>query len=132
MGERKHITAAILTDGGWGLRVGVGGEVEGGGGARIDPQNTLPHVESIRNNLVFYPPLQKKGGFSACVCVRERERKKEYTSESEVGKVKCVYFFPEARFAFHSARKGCIWLRAPLLFNLQTSSTMRAGSCEEL
>lgn len=46
----------------------------------IDPQNTHPHVESIRNNLVFYPPLQKKGGFSesVCVCVymytQERER----------------------------------------------------------
>lgn len=33
-------------------------------GVSIDPQNILPHVESIRNNLVFYPPLQKKGGFS--------------------------------------------------------------------
>lgn len=33
-------------------------------GASIDPQNTLPHVESIRNNLVFYPLLQKNGGFS--------------------------------------------------------------------
>lgn len=38
-------------------------------GVSINPQNTLPHVESIRNNLVFYPPLQKKGGFSGAVCV---------------------------------------------------------------
>ena len=36
-------------------------------GAGIDPQNTLPHVESIRNNLVFYPLLQKNGGFSVDV-----------------------------------------------------------------
>lgn len=47
---------------------GRGGErmrVEWGDhGASIDPQNTLPHVESIRNNLVFYPLLQKNGGFS--------------------------------------------------------------------
>lgn len=38
-------------------------------GVSINPQNTLPHVESIRNNLVFYPPLQKKGGFSEALCV---------------------------------------------------------------
>lgn len=27
-------------------------------------------MESIRNNLVCYPPLQKKGGFSVALCVR--------------------------------------------------------------
>lgn len=48
-------------------------------GAGIDPQNTLPHVESIRNNLVFYPLLQKNGGFSVDM--------RTYTSESAVEKV---------------------------------------------
>lgn len=62
-------------EGAGGERVGRGwGEgrmrVEWGDrGVSIDPQNTLPHVESIRNNLVFYPPLQKEGGFSGALCV---------------------------------------------------------------
>lgn len=58
-------------------------------GVSIDPQNTLPHVESIRNNLVFYPPLQKKRRVfwgSVCVSLCEYECVCEHERESEVGK----------------------------------------------
>ena len=70
--ESKRMTAAILADGGSKERKGGEGRMRvewGDRGVSIDPQNTLPHVESIRNNLVFYPPLQKKGGFSGALCV---------------------------------------------------------------
>lgn len=69
VGERERTnTAAILADGGE-QREGRGKDEGrmGDHGASIDPQNTLPHVESIRNNLVFYPLLQKNGGFSVDV-----------------------------------------------------------------
>lgn len=40
----------------------------------IYPQKTLPHVESIRHNLVFYQLLQKKQEFSGPLCLRVCER----------------------------------------------------------
>lgn len=41
---------------------GAGGTTVG-----IRPQNTPPHVVSIRNNLVFLPTTERKGVFSCTV-----------------------------------------------------------------
>lgn len=64
-GDRKGNRAGILAHGACMRRSWMGGQ--GGTTVGIRPQNTPPHVVSIRNNLVFLPTTERKGVFSCTV-----------------------------------------------------------------